>query len=79
MAMAAKEVWAKVDTLLRSRRSKVKLLTVKQLAEWLQISERTIYNYTHKKSKKEFPIKPIRIGKLLRFREDDVIEFIKSK
>jgi len=52
-----------------------KLDTVKELARTLKISPRTIYN---KLSNGTFPIKPIRIGRLLRFREEDISEYLNS-
>ena len=55
-----------------------KLLTVKETAEYLRISERTIYNRIGRRSKMAFPIKPKRIGRLIRFDLQDVTEFIKS-
>jgi excisionase family DNA binding protein len=55
-----------------------KLLTVKETADYLRISERTIYNRIGRKSKMAFPIKPKRIGRLIRFDQQDVAEFIKS-
>ncbi len=47
----------------------------KELAQRLKISDRTIYN---KLSNGTFPIKPIRIGRLLRFREEDINSYLKS-
>ena len=57
---------------------KKKLLTVKQAAEYLQISKRTIYNGVAPKSKKPFPVKPKRVGKLIRFDVRDLENYIKS-
>ena len=51
------------------------LLTVVDLAEKLSISERSIYNQL---SAGNFPIKPIRIGRLIRFRIEDIKEYIAS-
>ena len=51
------------------------LLTIKELARYWSISERTIYN---KLSADIFPIKPIKIGRLLRFRIQDINEYIDS-
>jgi predicted DNA-binding transcriptional regulator AlpA len=42
-------------------------LSIKETAEFLGISERTIYNGVAPKSKRPFPIKPKRIGKLVKF------------
>ena len=53
-----------------------RLLTVKNLADILKISERTIYN---KVSDGSFPVKPIRIGRrLLRWRSSDIDRYLKS-
>jgi excisionase family DNA binding protein len=55
------------------------LLTVKETAEILRISEQHIYNTTRRRAKGfSFPIKPVRIGKNVRFRKKDVEEFINS-
>ncbi len=48
------------------------LLTVKDLAHRWSISPRTIYNEI---SKKTFPIKPKKIGRLVRFRLTDIEQF----
>jgi excisionase family DNA binding protein len=58
------------------RMSGKRLLTVEELAAKLNISPRTIYNQVAPKAKKKFPIKPKRIGKLLRFVEADADEYI---
>ena len=49
--------------------------TVKGLARKLCISDRTIYN---KLSAGTFPIRPKRIGRLIRFHIDDINAYIKS-
>lgn len=56
----------------------MKLLTVKEVAERLAISERTIYNGICKGAERPFPIQPVRIRRLVRFREQDVNKYIKS-
>ena len=53
-----------------------KLLDVKDVAEWLGISERTIYNRVRPNATDPFPIKPKRVGKLLRFDPVDVQRYI---
>lgn len=54
-----------------------RLLTPEELAEYLGgISVRTIYNGCSRKSKRPFPIRPVRIGKLLRFDKRIVDEWI---
>ena len=53
-----------------------KLLTIKEVAELLQISERSIYNGVRKKAERPFPIKVKRVGKLIRFHPRDVEKYI---
>lgn len=55
-----------------------RLLSVKESAEILGISPRTIYNQTHRKSKKEFPVKPKRFGKLVKFDIRDLEAYVDS-
>lgn len=52
------------------------LLTVKQLAEKLQISKAWIYKHTEFKTTN--PIPCIRIGKCLRFEESEVRKWLKK-
>lgn len=56
----------------------MRLLTVKEVAERLKISERTIYNSISRDAKNPFPIKPVRIRRLVRFKAEDVNKFIES-
>jgi len=49
--------------------------TVMDLARKLRISGRTIYNQL---SAGTFPIRPRRIGRLIRFHRDDIESYIKS-
>jgi excisionase family DNA binding protein len=59
-----------------NKKGQKELLTVKDLAKLLVVSERTIYN---KVSAGNFPIRPIRIGRrLLRWRRHDIDEYIAS-
>jgi predicted DNA-binding transcriptional regulator AlpA len=53
-----------------------RLLTIKDVARILGISERSIYNGTHRNAKKRFPIKIKRHGKLIRFDANDVQQYI---
>jgi len=55
--------------------SENELLTVRGVSRRLIISERTVYN---KLSAGTFPIKPIRVGRLLRFRTEDINTYIES-
>jgi predicted DNA-binding transcriptional regulator AlpA len=55
-----------------------KLITIKALALQLDMAEQSIYNRTGRKSKKGFPIKPVRVGRSLRFSQQAVDEFIEK-
>jgi len=57
---------------------KNRLLTAKELADYLQISKQTVYNKCAKGAKHPLPIKPIRVGRKLRFRLSDLEKYIKS-
>ena len=57
---------------------KRRLLSVEELAEYLGISPRTIYNRLGLKGKKRFPIRPKRIGRLVKFDLKDVEKYIDS-
>ena len=50
-----------------------RLVTVKEAALFLKISPRTIYNGI---SRKDFPIKPVRIGRAVRFDIEDLSRFV---
>ncbi len=52
------------------------LLTVKETAYALNISQSTIRCQTHRKAKTRFPIKPVRIGTSVRFDVRDVMAYI---
>ena len=56
-----------------------RLLTVEEAAAYLGISPRTIYNQTSRKAKRQFPVKPLRLGKCLRFDINDLQEFVESQ
>jgi excisionase family DNA binding protein len=60
---------------LQKKNSAKELVTVKGVARRLIISERTVYN---KVSNGTFPIRPIRVGRLLRFRIRDIHDYIDS-
>lgn len=51
-----------------------KLLTIKQLAELLQVAEVTIYGW---KKNKNIPY--LQVGNTIRFDEEQVLEWMKSK
>ena len=55
-----------------------RLLSVEETASYLGLSPRTIYNAIAPKSKNPFPVKPKRIGKLVRFDIRDLDTFAES-
>lgn len=55
-----------------------RLLSVEEVAQYLGLSPRTIYNGVAPKSKNPFPVKPKRIGKLVRFDIKDLDRYIES-
>jgi len=55
-----------------------RLLSVEEAATYLGLSPRTIYNGVHRKSKNPFPVKPKRLGKLVKFDREDLDKFIES-
>ena len=55
-----------------------RLLSVVDTAKYLSISPRTIYNVIAPKSKVPLPVKPKRIGKLVRFDIRDLDRYVDS-
>jgi predicted DNA-binding transcriptional regulator AlpA len=55
-----------------------RLLNVEETAVYLGLSPRTIYNAVARKAKKPFPIKPKRIGKLVKFDIRDLEWYVES-
>ena len=56
-----------------------RLLTVQQTAEIFGISERSLYNKVRPNSTEtQFPIKPVKIGRLVRFRKKDIDDFLEG-
>lgn len=53
-----------------------RLLSVEETAHILGIAPRTIYNRVGPRSKNPFPIKPKRVGRLVKFRTEDVEKYI---
>jgi len=53
-----------------------RLLSVEETASYLGLSPRTIYNGVAPKSKKPFPVKPKRIGKLVKFDRLDLDRYV---
>jgi excisionase family DNA binding protein len=60
----------------RLERSGKRLLSVEEAAFYLSISPRTLYSAVAPKSKKPFPVKPKRIGKLVRFDIRDLDRYV---
>jgi predicted DNA-binding transcriptional regulator AlpA len=55
-----------------------RLLSVEETAEYLGISPRSLYNRTAPKSRNPFPVKPKRIGKLVKFDINDLDQYIET-
>jgi predicted DNA-binding transcriptional regulator AlpA len=55
-----------------------RLLTIEETAHILGIAPRTIRNRCGPSSKNPFPIKPKRVGRLVRFRAEDVEAYIQA-
>ena len=55
-----------------------RLLSVEETANYLGLSPRTIYNQIGPRAKKPFPVKPKRIGKLVKFDLKDLDQYIES-
>jgi predicted DNA-binding transcriptional regulator AlpA len=55
-----------------------KLLSAAETAQYLGLSVRTLYNMTGRKAKVKFPVKPKRIGKLLKFDLLEINDYIDS-
>ncbi len=55
-----------------------RLLSVEETAKYLGISPRTIYNQTGRKAKIKFPVKPKKVGKLLKFDLRELDAYIES-
>jgi len=54
-----------------------KLLTPQELAEWLQVPLSWVYDRTRKDGPEKLPF--YKIGKYLRFAEDEVIDYLRIK
>jgi predicted DNA-binding transcriptional regulator AlpA len=55
-----------------------RLLSAQEAAAYMGISVRTLYNQTGRKAKNRFPVKPKRIGKLLKFDLLEINDYIDS-
>ena len=53
-----------------------RLLSVEEAAVYLGIKSRTIYNRVGPKAKNPFPVRPKRIGKMVRFDLRDLERFV---
>ncbi len=53
-----------------------RLLSVEEVAVYLGISPRTIYNQVGPKAKTCFPVKPKRVGRLVRFDIRDLEKYV---
>ena len=71
-----KEGWSRGGIRAVTMRSVQKLLTPKEVAEWLDVSVDWVHNHATRKAPR-LPV--VRIGKLLRFRNEDVEEFIRGQ
>lgn len=55
-----------------------RLLNVEETAQYLGLSPRTIYNQICPKAKKPFPVKPKRVGKLVKFDIRDLEAYVEA-
>lgn len=55
-----------------------RLMSVEEAAEYLNVSPRTLYNRIAPKAKNPFPVRPKRIGKLVRFDRGQLDQWIDS-
>jgi excisionase family DNA binding protein len=62
----------------KSASSRKRLLSVGEAAFYLSISPRTLYSAVAPKSKKPFPVKAKRMGKLVRFDIKDLDRYVDS-
>ena len=53
-------------------------MSVKQTADYLNISFRSLYNRTHSKTQNPFPIRPKRLGKKILFDVKEIDEYMES-
>ena len=54
------------------------LWTPQQVAAYFGISLRTIYNRTKRNAPNPFPVKPIRVGRMLRWDPDAIMTYVKG-
>jgi len=63
---------------LSIKKQSKRLLNILETAEYLGLSPRTVYNAVAPKSKAPFPVRPKRIGKLVRFDIKDLDRYVDS-
>jgi predicted DNA-binding transcriptional regulator AlpA len=61
-----------------SNTSSKRLLSVEETAIYLGLSPRTIYNQLGPRAKQRFPVRPKRIGRLIKFDVRDLEKFVAS-
>lgn len=61
-----------------AKSSQKRLLSVEEAAKYLGLSPRTIYNAVAPKAKRPFPVKPKRVGKLVKFDIRDLERYVES-
>jgi len=54
------------------------LLTVREVAEWLRVHEKTVYAWVEKGQREKGKLPCIRLGKQLRFRASDVSRWLQA-
>jgi len=55
-----------------------RLVSVEEAAAYLGISPKTVYNQIARKSKRRFPVKPKRVGRLVKFDIHDLEAYVDS-
>lgn len=55
-----------------------RMLSVPEVAAYIGMSPKTLYDQTGPKSKKPFPVRPKRIGGLVRFDRKDIDSYLDS-
>ena len=55
-----------------------RMMSVPEVAAYIGMSPRTLYDQTAPKARKRFPVKPKRIGGLVRFDRTDIDQWLDS-
>ncbi len=63
---------------MNEERQTKRLLSIQEAARYLSLSPRTLYNMVAPKAKTPFPVRPKRIGKLVRFDIRDLDRYVDS-